>query len=151
VEAAAEANGLDPLMLYAIMRQESRFNPSARSPVGALGLFQIMPDTAAVIGPLVGLGDVSNDESVMIKPSVNAAIGAALANRLLSMFDDHLAPVAASYNAGENLAQVWWTAVAGLREDYFVDAIPYSETRRFVREVLTNYASYQRLYANSTP
>jgi soluble lytic murein transglycosylase len=151
VEAAAEANGLDPLMLYAIMRQESRFNPSARSPVGALGLFQIMPDTAAVIGPLVGVGNVSNDESVMIKPSVNAAIGAALANRLLSMFDDHLAPVAASYNAGENLAQVWWTAVAGLREDYFVDAIPYSETRRFVREVLTNYASYQRLYANSTP
>jgi soluble lytic murein transglycosylase len=97
------------------------------------------------------VGNVSNDESAMIEPSVNAAIGAALANRLLSMFDDHLAPVAASYNAGENLAQVWWTAVAGLREDYFVDAIPYSETRRFVREVLTNYASYQRLYANSTP
>jgi len=151
VEAAAEANGMDPLMLYAIMRQESRFDPSARSAVGALGLFQIMPATAAAIGPLVGVGNVSNDESAMIEPSVNAAIGAALASRLLTMFDGHLAPVAASYNAGEDLARVWWTAVDGLREDYFVDAIPYSETRRFVREVLTNHASYRRLYANSTP
>ena len=145
------ANGMDPLMLYAIMRQESRFDPSARSAVGALGLFQIMPATAAAIGPLVGVGNVSNDESAMIEPSVNAAIGAALASRLLAMFDGHLAPVAASYNAGEDLARVWWTAVDGLREDYFVDAIPYSETRRFVREVLTNHASYRRLYANSTP
>ena len=99
----------------------------------------------------MGVGNVSNDESAMIEPSVNAAIGAALASRLLTMFDGHLAPVAASYNAGEGLARVWWTAVEGLREDYFVDAIPYSETRRFVREVLTNYASYRRLYANSTP
>lgn len=151
VEAAAEANGLDPLMLFAIMRQESRFDPKARSAVGALGLFQIMPDTAAVIGPAVGVGDVSRDEAAMLEPSVNAAIGARLAKRLLTMFDGTLAPVAASYNAGESLAQVWWNAADGLREDYFVDAIPYSETRRFVREVLTNYASYQRLYGNTPP
>ncbi|HJO38752.1 MAG: transglycosylase SLT domain-containing protein [Vicinamibacterales bacterium] len=147
VEAAAAANDLDPLVLYAIMRQESRFDPRARSAVGALGLFQIMPYTAAALGPRVGVGDVSDDEAAMLEPRVNAAIGARLAGTLLGMFDGQLAPVAASYNAGEDLAEVWWRAADGLREDYFVDAIPYSETRRFVREVLTNYDSYRRLYA----
>ena len=151
VRAAAEANGLDPLMLYAVMRQESRFDPRARSAVGALGLFQIMPYTAAELGPLVGLGDVSQDEAALLEPRVNAAIGARLAALLLGMFDGHLAPVAASYNAGEDLARVWWAAADGWREDYFVDAIPYSETRRFVREVLTNYAAYRRLYGDTNP
>ncbi|HAK54006.1 MAG: transglycosylase SLT domain-containing protein [Vicinamibacterales bacterium] len=146
IEAAAAANDLDPLVLYAIMRQESRFDPRARSAVGALGLFQIMPYTAAALGPRVGVGDVSDDEDAMLEPRINAAIGARLAGTLLGMFDGHLAPVAASYNAGEGLAEVWWRAADGLREDYFVDAIPYSETRRFVREVLTNYDSYRRLY-----
>ncbi len=151
VRPAAEANGLDPLILYAVMRQESRFDPRARSAVGALGLFQIMPYTAAELGPRVGVGDVSDDEAAMMRPDVNAAIGARLAGSLLDMFDGHLAPVAASYNAGEDLAQVWWAAAEGWREDYFVDAIPYSETRRFVREVLTNYATYRRLYADGAP
>ena len=145
---AAEANGVDPLVLYAVMRQESRFDPQARSAVGALGLFQIMPYTAAAIGLRVGVGDVSDDEAAMLQPRVNAAIGARLASDLLEMFDGHLAPVAASYNAGEDLARVWWAAAEGRREDYFVDAIPYSETRRFVREVLTNYAAYRRLYGD---
>ncbi len=151
VRPAAEANDLDPLMLYAVMRQESRFDPRARSAVGALGLFQIMPYTAAELGPRVGVGDVSDDEAAMMRPDVNAAIGARLAGSLLDLFDGHLAPVAASYNAGEDLAQVWWAAAEGWREDYFVDAIPYSETRRFVREVLTNYATYRRLYADGAP
>jgi len=151
VRPAAEANGLDPLMLYAVMRQESRFDPQARSAVGALGLFQIMPYTAAELGPRVGVGDVSDDEAAMVRPDVNAAIGARLAGSLLDMFDGHLAPVAASYNAGEDLARVWWAAAEGWREDYFVDAIPYSETRRFVREVLTNYATYRRLYGDGAP
>ena len=148
VRPAAEANGVDPLVLYAVMRQESRFDPQARSAVGALGLFQIMPYTAAALGLRVGVGDVSDDEAAMLQPRVNAAIGARLASDLLEMFDGHLAPVAASYNAGEDLARVWWAAAEGRREDYFVDAIPYSETRRFVREVLTNYAAYRRLYGD---
>ena len=49
------------------------------------------------------------------------------------------------------LARVGWAAAEGWREDYFVDAIPYSETRRFVREVLTNYATYRRLYGDGAP
>ena len=148
VRPAAEANGLDPLMLYAVMRQESRFDPQARSAVGAIGLFQIMPYTAAELGPRVGVGDISDDEAAMMRPGANAAIGARLTSSLLDMFDGHLAPVAASYNAGEDLARIWWAATEGWREDYFVDAIPYSETRRFVREVLTNYATYRRLYGD---
>ena len=151
VQAAAEAHGVDSLLLYSLMRQESRFDPDARSAVGALGLFQIMPYTAAEIGPAAGVGDVSDQEAALLQPSVNAAIGATLMSHLLAMFDGAIPPVAASYNAGEDLAVIWWRAASDLPLDQFVDSIPYSQTRRFVREILTNYASYQRLYGQTTP
>ena len=149
VRAASEANGVDPLLLYSLMRQESRFDPNARSSVGALGLFQIMPYTASEIGPAAGVGDVSDDEAALLQPHLNAAIGAKLMNDLLALFDATIAPVAASYNAGEDLVALWWTAAEGLAEDEFVDGIPYSQTRGFVRQVLTNYAAYRRLYGNT--
>jgi len=151
VEDAGEATGVDPLLLYALMRQESRFDPNARSLVGALGLMQIMPYTAEELRVTAGLQNVLLDEEVLLQPRVNTRLGATLMRRLLTMFEGAVAPVTASYNAGEDLAAVWWQAADGLREDQFVDSIPYSETRRFVREVITNYTTYQRLYASTSP
>ena len=151
VEDAGEATGVDPLLLYALMRQESRFDPNARSLVGALGLMQIMPYTAEELRVTAGLQDVLLDEAALLQPRVNTRLGATLMRRLLTMFEGAVAPVTASYNAGEDLAAVWWQAADGLREDKFVDSIPYSETRRFVREVITNYTTYQRLYASTSP
>jgi soluble lytic murein transglycosylase len=133
------------------MRQESRFDPNARSLVGALGLMQIMPYTAEDLRVTAGLEDVFLDEAVLLQPRVNTRLGATLMRRLLTMFEGAVAPVATSYNAGEDLAAVWWQAADGLREDQFVDSIPYSETRRFVREVITNYTAYRRLYAPTSP
>ena len=150
VQAAAEAHGVDSLLLYSLMRQESRFDPDARSAVGALGLFQIMPCTAAEIGPAAGVGNVP-EEAALLQPRINAAIGAKLMSNLLAMFDGAIPPVAASYNAGEDLAAIWWRTAPDLALDQFVDSIPYSQTRRFVREVLTNYAAYQRLYGPTAP
>ena len=62
------------------------------------------------------------------------------------MFDGSHAPVIASYNAGEERVAVWWQASHGMSEDFFVDTIPYTETRRFVREVITNRTAYDRIY-----
>ena len=68
------------------------------------------------------------------------------------MFGGALAPVIASYNAGEERVAIWWESARDLPEDLFVDTIPYSETRRFVREVLANVAGYHRVYdADSVP
>ena len=148
IQASADAHDVDPFLLLALMRQESRFDPRARSPVGAVGLFQIMPYTAAALGPQAGVGalDGSNAAGELLKPSVNVAIAATLLSNLTTMFGDAIQPVIASYNAGENLVSVWWQATTGLAEDQFVDSIPYRQTRQFAREVLANYSAYRRLY-----
>ena len=153
VASAATARGLDPAFMFSLMRQESRFDPAARSPVGALGLFQIMPYTAAELGPQSGLDSLTAadfaNERVLLRPPVNTAIAATLAGNLFALFDGALAPVIASYNAGEERVATWWASSRDLSEDLFIDTIPYSETRRFVREVLANVAGYRRVYGGA--
>ena len=152
VSRAGDRQAVDPMLLTSLMRQESRFDPTARSPVGAVGLFQIMPYTAESLAESADVGDIIDDgrvdEAALARPSVNAAIAARLTANLLEMFDGTVAPVAASYNAGEERVAVWWAASRDMPEDFFVDTIPYSETRRFVREVLTNRAAYARIYGD---
>jgi soluble lytic murein transglycosylase-like protein len=152
VRHAGTTHGVDPLFLVSLMRQESRFDPEARSTVGAIGLFQIMTYTAEALAPRAGvanvLGPATIDESVLAQPEVNAAIAARLAGDLFDLFDGAAAPVAASYNAGEERVAIWWATSRELTPDFFVDTIPYSETRRFVREVLANRAVYERIYGD---
>ena len=155
VGSAASGRDLDPAFMFSLMRQESRFDPAARSLVGALGLFQIMPYTATALGPRSGLDHLSSadfeSETVLLQPMVNAAIAATLASDLFVLFGGALAPVIASYNAGEDRVAIWWESARGLPENLFVDTIPYSETRRFVREVLANLAGYRRVYGGTGP
>lgn len=145
----ARTHEVNPLLMNSLMRRESRFDPAARSAVGAVGLFQIMPYTAKALGERAGVSDIitnRTDDATLMRPSVNAAIAARLTADLLQLFDGAVAPVVASYNAGEERVAAWWDAARDLPEAFFVDTIPYSETRRFVREVLTNRAAYERLY-----
>jgi soluble lytic murein transglycosylase-like protein len=150
VRHAGAMHTVDPLLLVSLMRQESRFDPDARSTVGAIGLFQIMTYTAKALAPRAGVADVLKpealNESVLAQPAINAAIAATLTGDLLDLFDGAAAPVAASYNAGEERVAVWWATSRELTTDFFVDTIPYSETRRFVREVLANQDAYERIY-----
>ena len=152
VSGSGTTHGVDPLFLVSLMRQESRFDPDARSTVGAIGLFQIMTYTAEALAERAGVAEVleqgTADESILAKPSVNAAIAARLSGDLFRLFDGASAPVAASYNAGEERVAVWWATSRELSEDFFVDTIPYSETRRFVREVLANRSAYERIYGD---
>jgi soluble lytic murein transglycosylase len=145
VEAEAVRYRLDPLLLMALMRQESRFDPRIRSAVGAVGLFQVMPYTGAALGAKLGVPN-GDEEEVLMDPATSARMGAHLVRTLVDMFDNALVPAIAAYNAGEDRVSVWWKAAGGVPEDLFVDSIPYSETRRYVREVLTNYYVYQDLY-----
>ena len=149
VKRAATAAGVDPFLMLSVMRRESRFDPDALSPVGAVGLFQIMPYTAEALADSAGVRELladSLDAHALANPAVNSAIAARLTGNLLDMFDGATAPTVASYNAGEERVAEWWNAARQLNEDFFVDTIPYSETRRFVREVLANRAAYERIY-----
>jgi len=143
VDAAKHA-GIDPFVMLSIARRESRFDPGVRSVVGAIGLFQFMPYTAREIGPAAGLADVS--EQALKTPRAASRLAATYLRDLLRRFDGELAPAAASYNAGEELATIWWKAHRGAGVDMFVEMIPYSETRGYVREVVANYETYKWLY-----
>lgn len=143
VEAATRAR-VDPLVMLSIARRESRYDPGVRSVVGAIGLFQFMPYTAAEIAPAAGLSDVS--EPALKTPRAASRLAATYLRELLRRFDGELAPAAASYNAGEDLATIWWKAHRSAGVDMFVEMIPYSETRGYVREVVANYETYQWIY-----
>ena len=137
VVESARAHGADPVLLVSLMRRESRFDPAARSAVGAVGLLQIMPYTAEALAERAGVGDIlagGIDDATLADPRVNIAVAARLNADLLEMFDGAHLPVIASYNAGEDRAGDWWAAARGLRDDFFVDSIPYTETRNFARE-----------------
>jgi soluble lytic murein transglycosylase len=97
------------------------------------------------VAPAAGLTDVS--EPALKTPFAASRLAAAYLSELLRRFDGELAPAAASYNAGEDLATIWWKAHKGAGVDMFVEMIPYAETRGYVREVVANYETYQWLYS----
>ncbi|MDQ3170103.1 MAG: lytic transglycosylase domain-containing protein, partial [Acidobacteriota bacterium] len=142
-EAGTRA-GVDPHVMLAIARRESRYDPVVRSAVGAVGMFQFMPYTAEELAGPAGLTNV--DEASLKTPAVSARLAATYLDGLLDMFDGQLAPAASGYNAGEDLTAHWWKAHKAAGVDMFVEMIPYSETRGYVREVVANHETYKRLY-----
>lgn len=148
VSSAAGRHNVDPLLMIGLARQESHFNPMARSPVGAVGLFQVMPYTAAELDPAF-----SNPAELerLVQAEVSAELAAKLLASLYARFEGELAPTIASYNADKERVQVWWDAAKGLPEELFIDSIPYQQTRAYVRQVLTNYAMYQRSAQSALP
>ena len=148
VSAAAARHKVDPLLMIGLARQESHFDRSARSPVGAVGLFQVMPYTAAELDPAFSTPAAMDR---LVQPEVSAELAARLLSLLQGRFKGALAPTIASYNADKERVQVWWDAAAGLPEELFIDSIPYQQTRAYVRQVLTNYAMYQRSAQSASP
>ena len=144
VRRAASALDVDPRLLLSLARQESRFDPGVRSIAGAIGLFQIMPYTADALAPRVGI-DV-RDRTALFVPEASARLAARLTADLMRLFDGSETAVIAAYNAGDERGAVWWRAADGARDDLFVDTIPYSETRNYVRLVYANYHRYRELY-----
>ena len=148
VSAAAARHNVDPLLMIGLARQESHFNRMARSPVGAVGLFQVMPYTAAELDPAFSSPAAMNR---LVEPDVSAELAAKLLASLQVRDASALAPTIASYNADKERVQVWWAAAKGLPEELFIDSIPYQQTRAYVRQVLTNYAMYQRSAQSASP
>jgi len=144
VEAAAAKHGLDPLFVAAVIREESSYDSRARSWVGAIGLMQLMPETARQVAKEAGL---SLPEDGLWEPSVNIPLGVHYLARLKGRFGEPLLAVA-GYNAGPHRVERWW---AGRRTDdleEFVEAIPFDETRGFVKRVLASWWQYRQLYGD---
>jgi soluble lytic murein transglycosylase len=141
ITAAAQKLKISPLLVVSIVRQESKFDPETRSPVGALGLMQVMPATAAFITPKMEMPSYN-----LILPPDNIKIGSwYLAHMHDEVKNDSLL-AAASYNAGPGNVSKWVKKIGFNNPDEFVEDIPFDETQGYVRNVLGNYWNYLRIY-----
>jgi soluble lytic murein transglycosylase len=147
VEQSARASSVDPDLLQALMREESRFNPCARSPTGALGLTQLMPRTAQDVARGLKLGRVV--PSMLHRPALNIRLGAAYLSELLSEFEGSMVRAVAAYNAGPVAVWRWVRARPDEEIDEWVEKIPISETRDYVKRVLGSYGAYRLVYGRT--
>ena len=133
VASAAELAGIEPTLLYAVVRQESLYRADATSAAGALGLAQLLPDTARRIARRLGRPEPSRAD--LLVPEVNLELAAAELRALLDEFAEQLPLALAGYNAGPNAARRWLPQ-RPLDADIWIENIPYNETRNYVQRVL---------------
>ncbi|MGQ9491445.1 MAG: lytic transglycosylase domain-containing protein [Anaerolineae bacterium] len=143
IQDTAARQNLDPRLLAAIIRQESRFEGGATSVAGAQGLMQVMPGTAAGIARQLRWPNFQPQQAYL--PYVNVAFGAFYVRQWLSHFDGSLFAALAAYNGGPGNAAVWygWTPED---DDLLAALININETRVYVQAVWANYEVYRRLY-----
>ena len=144
IVSEARRFALDPYLLAGLIRQESSFKADAESRAGALGLMQLMPSTARGIARRLG---VSWDPALTQVADANLHLGAAHLAQLLRRFDGAVVPAVAAYNAGGGAVSRWLRGPRRAEDAaLFVERIPYSETRGYVRAVLRNRDLYRALY-----
>ena len=143
----AEVNAFDELLLYAMIRQESRFNPDAGSPAGALGLTQVIEPTGVWIAER--LGDGAFHTADLFRPHLSIRYGAFYLDVQIETFEHALPLALAAYNAGPGNAIRWSGDDPGIDPDLFYERVSFAETRLYLETVLENYAWYRFLYANA--
>ena len=142
--------GADAALVWAIMREESHYRPDARSVVGARGLLQLMPDTAAQLAGERGMSDFA--EADLFDPRTNITLGAAYLADLSRRFDGRRSAAIGSYNAGPRKVAAWLEGGgSALEDDVWVEAIPYDQTRGYVKRVLRSLHVYESFYGESVP
>lgn len=144
VKQHAEEQGVDPYLILALIRQESLFDTRARSSAAALGLMQLLPSTAKRIAKQLGMSSPSPD--TLFDPEVNLALGTQYLKDLLQRYSNNWFKAIAAYNAGETAVDRWEKEIVTDDIEEFVERIPYSETRGYVKLVIRNHRIYKKLY-----
>ncbi|MGE5892720.1 MAG: transglycosylase SLT domain-containing protein [bacterium] len=141
VQEASRRFRVNPLYVLSIAREESRLDPGARSPAGAVGLMQLMPETAGRLSGKIKLPVPKKDQFFDVQ--TNIMLGAYYLEALLDHYQS-FALATAAYNAGEHVVQNWIEQVHYSEADEFIEDIPYQETRNYVKKVLTTFSQYLR-------
>lgn len=141
IEAWSQQRQINPLLVTALIRQESRFEPNIRSIAGAAGLMQVMPGTGKWIAGKMNLKQYNLDT-----PNDNVKLGTWFFDYTHQQYKNNSLLAVASYNAGPGNVSKWLKQLNKNDPDEFVEAIPFDETRGYVRQVFGNYWNYLRLY-----
>ena len=141
--------GQDPFFIAAIIREESQFSSDALSPAGARGVMQIMPSTGEWVAQTIKLPGFDRDKLFDSDTAIN--LGTWYIGYLMKRFKGDFLFVTAAYNAGPDAVASWLSRNGhGTERDEFVESIPFSETRGYVKKVLRNYAEYKRIYGKTS-
>lgn len=139
---------VDPFLVAGLIREESLYSARVVSPVGAVGLMQLMPATAKKVARQLGLGDSDYDPQGLYEPEHNIQLGTYYLGQLLNEFQDNIIYSVAAYNAGPQAVNRW-IAQNGQRDpDEFVELIGYRETRGYVKRVVGSYRIYRMLFGD---
>ena len=138
----AKRHELDPALLAAIVYEESKFSPMSRSRAGAVGLMQLMPETASWAGAEIGRPELA---ARLTEPAANLAIGSWYFHYLLARYHNTAFALAA-YNGGQRNLDKWLAQNNGRAQDQVIDRIPFAETRAFVRRAQRSRWIYGWLY-----
>ena len=140
---------VDPFLVAGLIREESLFSARVISPVGAIGLMQLMPATAKKVARQLGLLDSDYDPQGLYKPERNIQLGTYYLGQLLNEFQGNIIYSVAAYNAGPQAVKRW-IAQNGQRDpDEFVEHIGYRETRGYVKRVVGSYRIYRMLFGDA--
>ena len=142
ITQAASAAGLEPALVFGLIRQETRFMPQLKSSVGAAGLMQVMPATAKWVAKKIGM-DWRNPELIS-DPQVNLKLGTSYLKLVLDDLGGSQAMAAAAYNAGPGRPRRWREGPT-VETAIWAENIPFNETRDYVKKVLSNAAIYSAL------
>lgn len=144
MQRATDDVGLDMAWAYGLVRQESRFIMNARSSAGAHGLMQVMPATAKYVARKIGMTDFS--PSMMSDPNINIVLGTNYMSMVFTDLDSSWTLASAAYNAGPGRPKAWRSTLSRPVEGaIFAETIPFTETRNYVKNVLSNATYYAAL------
>jgi len=146
VEKYSAKNGLDPHLTYAVIREESRFRSQALSGAAAHGLMQIIPSTGKLLAKALGM---RYSRWNMYEPRVNIEMGTYYLAGLIKRFNGNIPLALAGYNGGPARVDRWLKNYDKFDLDEFVEDIPISETRNYVKKVMKSYYGYKRTYSGS--
>jgi soluble lytic murein transglycosylase-like protein len=136
----ASKSGADPYTIMGLIHQESYYNASAKSGAGATGLMQLMPATGRELAANFHIAPRLDD------PETNIRLGTAHYKMLVNLFNGSNELAIAAYNAGQGRVLQWRRASPGKPMDEFIEAIPYRETRTYVKHVVMLASTYKRMY-----
>lgn len=144
VEKYSTLYGVDPLLVYSVMKAESGYDPNAISRSGAKGLMQIMNQTGSWGAKECNISSYSNEK--LFEPSINIQIGSWYLAKLINQYEGNLDLVLTAYNAGTGNVAKWRTSTQYSEDGRTLHTIPFKETRSYVKKVSFHYALYRLLY-----
>ncbi|MEN8222345.1 MAG: lytic transglycosylase domain-containing protein [Acidobacteriota bacterium] len=143
VKKYSNKSGVIEELVFALIKRESMFRENIISPAKAKGLMQLMDRTASMTARNIGLKFRRND---IYKPEINIRLGVAHLKELLEKYDGKIYLALAAYNAGSHRVAQWLKEFGRFDENKFIEMIPFSETRNYVKNVLRNYYYYKYYY-----